>query len=203
MAAYYTGRRPALIPSTDTLSGDEVQDVFGNRIVRPTIPPPNACPAVLDSQTRTGNGNGKAEKLQPCEQPESQEKMSHLEYLGQLNCNRESHSQDEELGYSAPHCTSQQGDHNRSVKADGPGKEEYARGRAPRQEVTNLSRESKRKHAVYSRDDTRRYSPEILEDTPHMSEVDSERGFRSPCKDVFGVKGQKSVFVEVCASMVE
>ena len=78
--------------------------------------------------------------------------------------------------------------------------EETARGRHSSPATVKICRESKRKHAAYAQDEQRRYSNEIWEDIPHMSEIESDHGFRPAAKDVFGPRGQKSLFAEVCQS---
>jgi len=81
--------------------------------------------------------------------------------------------------------------------------QDNARGTYSTLETINLGRESKRKHTVFAQDEQRRYSNEIWEDIPHMSEIESDHGFRTTAKDVFGLKGQKSLFAEVrhCSSL--
>ncbi len=200
MATLHTGRRPALIPSMDCLTPEEAQDILCNRIGRPAIPPPKACLAV--SPTEDQIGLEEPGRSQMKKQPESQQIMFQLGPTGQLDYNRNYQTRKDGSGrdLAAPRCTLTHGNPNKPVRWDKPGKQ-YARGRISRQEANNLYGENKRKHAVYARDDQRRYSNEILEDIPHMSEIDSSHGIRSSCKDVFGMKGQKSLFVEVCISI--
>ncbi len=186
MASLHNGRRAALIPSIDSLSPAELQDILRNRIGRPVIPPPNSCLALFSSEGRTGPD--KTSKLHRAKQPESEGIIVHSG-PGALQQDDSTRTfPGSRSSFIEPLSV-----YSRRLQ---PGKEGKG-GQLPRQEMFSLYQDHKRKHAVYARDEQRRYSEEILEDIPHMSEIDSDDGFRIPHKDVFGSKGQQSLFHEV------
>ncbi|KAI9875258.1 MAG: hypothetical protein M1830_008703 [Pleopsidium flavum] len=178
----------------DCLSPEEAQDILRNRSGRPVIPSPNVCLDVSATEDQIGlDGSG---RLQIRKQPESQE-ISQSGSMRQRDCHRNCQMRKDGPGrdIAAPSWRLTHGKGNKPVRWEKPGRE-YARGQVSQQEAINLYGENKRKHAVYAQDDQRRYSDEILEDIPHMSEIDADAGFRSPCKDVFGMKAHKGLFVE-------
>ena len=62
-------------------------------------------------------------------------------------------------------------------------------------------RDKKRKHATSAQDHGRRYSQDVSEDIPHMSEIDSDDGMKPAYKDVFGSRGHRSLVTEVRAAV--
>ena len=154
------------------------------------IPPPNSCLAI--SPPRGQMERHEPRRVNNFAHPQS-EAIPHLD--GTRSYQR---PDIERVRMASSSATS---DRNADKIARGTqAEEENARGRHLKPEPTHLCRESKRKHAVYAQDEQGRYSDEIWEDIPHMSEIESDHGFRPVAKDVFGLKGQRSLFAEVCHS---
>lgn len=190
MATLHNGRRPALIPSIESLSPEEVRDVFCNRIGRPFIPPPNPNLAVSASQGQLDRQETRRMHRFPQPPIEASSKTDSTRSL--------SERPDAELEWMAPSSTHSRANTDISVRWT-QAEEDDPRDRLWKPDTITLGRESKRKHAVFAQDEPRRHSNEIWEDIPHMNEIESTHAFRTNAKDVFGLKGQKSLFEEVCS----
>ncbi|MCJ1362077.1 hypothetical protein MMC16_001179 [Acarospora aff. strigata] len=193
MATLNKGRRAALIPSVETLSPEEVQNILRNRIAQPVIPPPNSCPAISAIQYRTRLEE--SSRLHVSHPPQSEGIKLESERRRELDLETSDRSYDLRRELATPYTKRANGDANKTVQWAQPGKE-YARSRFPHNGMITHYRENKRKHAVFARDEDRRCSDEVLKDIPHMSEIDPDHGFRTSCLDIFGSKGQRSLFVE-------
>lgn len=190
MATLHNGRRPALIPSIETLSPEEVQDILSNRIARPVGPPPKPCLAISPPQ-----GQMDRHLLRRWHEPLQKQSEVVPKPDGARSCQR----LDPNTKMMAPSSTSSRGNVDRPARWN-QAEEENALGRHSNLGATNHCRESKRNHAAYAQDEQRRYSNEIWEDIPHMSEIEAGHGFRTAAKDIFGLKGQRSLFAEVCVT---
>ncbi len=188
MATLHNGRRPALIPSIESLSPEEVRDVLCNRIGRPLVPPPDSCLAVSAPQGQIDAQPTR--RLQNFREPP-------FEGISKLDSAQRPPRPGSERERTASSPSLHRGEIDRPVRWIQA--EENARGKDSDPKTVRSSRVSKRKHAVYARDEQRRYSNEWWEDIPHMSEIESDHDFPTSAKDIFGLKGQRSLFADVCS----
>ena len=187
MATLHKGRRPALIPSMESLSPEEVRDVLCNRIGRPLVPPPDSGLAISAAQGQIVDHQ--TWRLHKVREPP-------FEGIFKLDSAQSLRRPDTEGDRPASSSTLPRGNVDRPVRWIQA--EENARGKDSDPETVRSCRGPKRKHAVYARDEQRRYSNEMWEDIPHMSEIESDHSFPTFAKDVFGLKGQRSLFADVC-----
>ena len=180
MASIQSGRRPALIPGSASLSPEEARAVLQGRVGLSSIPPPD-----LRSTEPRLKDEHRLEAFHSCN--------------GSLPSPSHRHHKDSNESQHSGPMTSLSRKHER-VKTLASRDQIWKTSvweRNPHKNPFQLRLDNKRKRMTYSENDRRRYSVEVSEDIPHMSEVTSDDGIRSVTKDLFGERGLHSLFDNV------
>ena len=186
MAKVHYGRRPALIPGSNSLSPEEAQDVLQRRSSHETV-------SSLDT-----NSQGLFQYLSERQLLKHQGRTS-PPYPDLEVASTQRHAKDTEE--SQPYGPMIRLSHKNEKVETAARKDHLGRvsiwERSAYRDPAKIQLDNKRKHAAYSDDEQRKYSVEVSENIPHMSEVDSEDGIRSTRGDFFGDKEGYSLSTKV------
>lgn len=186
MASFPKGRRPALIPSLEGLTPEEVQDILANRVghafVRPPDPPPEIPMGKWQVQTEH-NGSHSIKNSTIQQHASNWEAAERLD--NKADCQQKTSDRIRTATSSS------------EIKTPPSMEKTIEPDRPSRRGSTILQRGSKRKRSVYAQDEHQNHSDEMLGDTPHMSDVESSYVLGMGDDEAFRYPQGKPIFFEV------